>query len=273
MRTLPLLGMIACMPGPSAQTLVDELRVIAVVAEPPEARPGEAIDAEVIVADPLAVGADVAIWLCTPSGQGACLEQGSPLQQRLAIGRLEGDRLSAQLQVADAWGALAVDEPLPIPAWILACAPGLCPQLEVLRIASGAGAADPQLEALLASPLEWVAELPIEGVSLASKQLAVSTRPPGDRNSNPVLTVEGELSSEPSAELTLEVSVTDQEEVAEVVGLSTGGGFGLPAFEVLDGRAQMRWFAPEVPSEVRLYTVATDGVGGTAVWSGDATVR
>ena len=33
--------LVACMSGPTSQTLIDELRVVAVVAEPPELRPGE----------------------------------------------------------------------------------------------------------------------------------------------------------------------------------------------------------------------------------------
>ena len=274
MRTVliaPLLA--ACMPGPSAETLVDELRVIAAVAEPPEVAPGEASAFEVVVADPLGGGAQVAAWMCTPVGVDVCAEADQPLAERLAVGTLQDGSFDGTLVVSQAAAPFVTDEPVPVPVWILACAPGRCPELDALVAAAEAGDASDAVETILATPTTWIADLPIDGVSLAAKELWVSTRPEGDRNHNPVLTVDGPLTSPAGAEVTLEVTVDDADDVAQVVGLSTGGGFGLPAFDVLAGQAVMRWFAPEEPGEVRLYTVATDGRGGTAVWLADATIE
>lgn len=262
-----------CMPGPSAETLVDELRVIAAVAEPPEVMPAETSNLEVVVADPLQNGAQVAVWACTPAGEDTCVEAGSPLAGRLATGTLDDGRFFADITVNPAWAAFAGPEPVPAPIWVLACEPGLCEPLAQMAEAEVAGEADEALERLLATPTEWVADLPLTGVSLGAKSLYVSTRMPGERNENPTLTVDGDLVSAPGEELTLEVSVEDTETVAEVVGLSTAGGFGLPAFSLLDGRGLMRWYAPEEPVDVRLYAVATDGAGGTAVWTGQAIVQ
>lgn len=258
-----------CTPGPSSETLIDELRIIGAVVEPPEVAPGESTDVEVLVADPFASGALAAVWMCTPTGDG-CAEAGSPVSERLFVGGLEDGFVNGVLTVNPLWAAFATDEPLPAGLWVLACEPGLCPQLDVFADADGTGS--PELEELLSTPTQWVADLPLSGVSLAAKQIAVSTRPLEERNANPVLIVEGSLESAPGEELTLEVSVDDAE-VAEVMGLSTAGGFGLPAFAFLDGVTSMRWYAPEEPEQVRLYAVASDGLGGTAMWTDEALVR
>ena len=94
-----------CMPGPSAETLVDELRVIAAVAEPPEVMPAETSNLEVVVADPLQNGAQVAVWACTPAGEDTCVEAGSPLAGRLATGTLDDGRFFADITVNPAWAA------------------------------------------------------------------------------------------------------------------------------------------------------------------------
>ena len=49
---LLLTGVFGCAMGPSAETLVDELRVLAVLADKPEARPGETVALESLVVDP-----------------------------------------------------------------------------------------------------------------------------------------------------------------------------------------------------------------------------
>ena len=53
---LLLTGVFGCAMGPSAETLVDELRVLAVLADKPEARPGETVALESLVVDPLDAG-------------------------------------------------------------------------------------------------------------------------------------------------------------------------------------------------------------------------
>ncbi|TNE87302.1 MAG: hypothetical protein EP330_18975 [Deltaproteobacteria bacterium] len=272
MRSLPLLALLAaCSAGPNEETLVDELRVIAAVAEPPEVLPGESTAVSVVVADPLLTGAKVAVWMCTPAEEG-CAEAGSELSDRLAVGQVENGTFVADLTINPLWAAFANPEPIPAPVWVLACEPGLCTQLDAFEDALANGASE-QTETLLATPTEWVADLPIVGVSLGAKSLMVSTRAPGERNTNPTMLVDAPATSAPGEELAIEVQVDDDDDIPEVMGLSTAGGFGGTGFPILDGLAVMRWYAPEEPGEVALYAVATDGVGGTAVWTGTAMVE
>lgn len=274
MRPIPALILLAaCSPGPSEDTLVDELRVIAAVTEPPEIAPGESTVVEVTIADPQMADPSVALWLCTPSGDAACAEAGTPLSERLSAGAVVDGSFTTELTVNPLWAALATEEPLATQIWVLSCEPGLCAPLDALLAAVNSGQATEELETLLATPTEWIADLPLTGVSLGAKQLAVSTRAVEDRNHNPTLSVDADLFYEPGEELLLDVIVDDSEDVVEVMGLSTAGGFGLSAFAILDGQALMRWYAPDEPAPVRLYAVASDGIGGTAVWTGDATVR
>lgn len=268
---LPVLLLAACTPGPNEETLVDELRVIAAVAEPPEVLPGETTEVDAFVADPLARGAEGAMWLCTPTEDG-CAEAGTPLAERLVVGPVVDGELRGSLTLNPLWAAFAGPEPIPAPVWVLACEPGLCPQLDQLADALVDGP-DAAVEELLATPTEWIADLPIEGVSLGAKTLRVSTRAPEVRNTNPVLTVVAPTESAPGEELSIEVAIDDTEEITEVMGLATAGGFGGTAFSFLNGQAVMRWYAPEEPSSVELYAVVTDGLGGTAVWRGLTDVR
>ena len=64
-----------CGMGPNAATVVDELRVLAIVADTPEARPGESVPLQHLVLDPQERGFDVLSWTCTFTGE-ACLEAG-----------------------------------------------------------------------------------------------------------------------------------------------------------------------------------------------------
>lgn len=268
-RLIPCLVLaVGCMPGPSEDTLVDELRVIGAIAEPPEVAPGETTAVDVVVADPLGSGAEVAVWLCTPADDG-CAEAGSSTQGRVAVGSPTDGRFRADLTVDPLWAAFAGPEPIPTSIWVLACEPGVCPLFDRL----GGDALDDEVEALLANPTEWVGDLPLTGVSLAVKQLSVSTRDEADRNDNPVLSVSAPEESTTGEEWLLDVTVADSNGVAEIMGLSTAGGFGLTAFEALDGQATMQWYAPDDPGEVQLYAVASDGLGGMAIWQGRAEVR
>ena len=51
--------------GANEDTLVDELRVMAVVSDPPEVAPAATTTITATVADPLGVEPDVMLWTCT----------------------------------------------------------------------------------------------------------------------------------------------------------------------------------------------------------------
>lgn len=262
------LALAACS-GPEKDTRVEDLHVIGVIAEPPEVMPGEATAVDAVVADPDGAGAVAAAWLCTPAG-ASCGEAGTPLDGRLVVGSVIDGHFTAELMVDAALEATEVPQAAQI--WVLACAPRLCPVIDQLEAAAEAGSAT-GIETILATPTTWIDDLPIVGVSLGAKQIGVSTRPVGERNENPVLSMVGGLSVEPGKALTIAVTVDDDDGVSTVQGLATGGGFGAEEYELTGGGAQMIWYAPRDSGPVQLYALATDEVGGLGMWSGVATVR
>ncbi|MBN2800106.1 MAG: hypothetical protein JXX28_13255 [Deltaproteobacteria bacterium] len=269
---LLLLSLFACADGPSEETLVSDLQVIATVAEPPEVAPGEQVSLRTVVADPQERGAEVLTWLCTPVG-GACLEASQPLDQWVHLGASAED--SASLVVSPALGAaLTQTDEVAAVAWVLACEPGLCPVVEEARADLEQGVLSPDLGAALSDPVSWMADLPIAGVSLALRTVPVSLRTAEERNANPVLRVTGPEGAVLAEGLeSLEVEVEDQDQETTVYGLATAGGFGSPFSAVLGGTALLSYYAPAETVPATLYVVAQDGRGGTAVWTGEAQVR
>jgi hypothetical protein len=252
----------ACAMGPNDETLIPELRVMAIQADPPEANPGEQVALEVTIADPLGTGAEVLLWHCTDLGEG-CLEEGTEHSWSL---NLEGDSVGATASVPAALAAFATDEPLrAVQLWALACEPGLCPQV-----------ADPQAWDL-SDPTAWLEELPMTGVSLAFDRMAISSREDGLENPTVQL-----LSPEPSSvapgelvELRFGVQLDVPANADSFAyGYTTAGGFDATEYAIGDsGEIGMGWYAPDEPTTARLYVVAQDGVGGVAVWVGEVVVE
>jgi len=272
---LPLLAL-ACSPGPSEETLIDELQVVGAIVEPPEIGAGEEAIIDVVVADPVGTGAEVLVWSCTGFG-AECLEADAPLSEWAAVGVPLDQHLAIPWSAPPALGALVGEgETVAIPLWVLSCAPGLCPLIDDVATALERGGAAPAaLIADLADPLEWMADLPMSGVSLAQRSLVLSGRPPEERNANPVIEVRREAPSTVSAgeDVELPIRVSDEGGTVDLAfGLATGGGFGMPSFDVLDGRAVLRWYAPDETGEVDLFVVVDDGEGGSAVWRERAVV-
>lgn len=265
MRTLTIAtGLLAlgCADGPNDETLVPELRVLAIQADPPEAAPGGQVDLNVTIADPLGTGAEVLLWHCTDLGTG-CLEDGTEHSWRLD---LVEDGVSATATVPLALAALASEEPLrATQLWALACEPGLCPQVE-----------EPEAWDL-SDPSAWLADLPMSGVSLGLNLMAISTRE--DRLANPELALATAQPLEIDAggvlnlafDVLLHSATTDE---AYAFGYATAGGFELTEYAVGDdGEVSLAWYAPEEPSTAELYVVVNDGEGGVGVWTGQAQVR
>ena len=67
-----LLLLLAC-GGVNDETVLSELRVLAMVAEPPEVGPGQSTTVTSWIADPTKTGFEVLTWACTDLGEG-CLE-------------------------------------------------------------------------------------------------------------------------------------------------------------------------------------------------------
>jgi hypothetical protein len=272
MRILaPLLLLTACGMGPSDETLLDELRVIGAVVEPPEIAPGESVDVTATVVDPLQAGMELIIWACTPTTSG-CAEDRLPLAERMAVPAMTGNTGTATLRTPIV--PLPEDTVISGIVWLLACEPGLC---EVIAEARTALANDSDFPDALRDPVALLQSLPLTGVSLATRLVGLSNRPEGERNANPIITVTAPLPATILAEEELDFPLDILDDTVTdglvAVGLTTGGGFGSPLFDVFEGRADLVYFAPDQSGVVDLYVIVEDGNGGSAVWTGQTTVE
>jgi hypothetical protein len=270
----PLLLAACTSPPWDPDSLVDELRVVAVVGSPPEVAPGESLDLDVHVMDPADGPRDVLGWFCT-FWSGTCAEAGvdRPLADFAVVRRdadlVERVRFTVPPELATLLPPDAAAQPLAW--WTLACRPGLCPVIDAVEAAPAPGsAAWDDLVLDLAAPGAWLRDLPMEGVSLAVKTLLVSQRPASERNRNPVLEREDDEPIEVAPDEIVDLAF-DVDEGA-VHPLASAGAFSAPAFGA-QGETRVRWYAPSLPGTVDLLVVAEDGVGGTGVWRHAATVR
>lgn len=244
---------------------MEELRVLALVVEPPEAAPGAELSLSAWVADPLDEAPELMIWTCTDLGEG-CLEA-ARADQGTTVGRPEDGVLHTTRTVPEALAYAVADGEtvLPVPLWALACVPGACP---VLDLAAEDPAGSAELSAFLADPFAGMEELPRAGTSLAFSTLGVSTR--AEPVVNPSFTRSpGELRAAPEESLALDFET----DAAELWGYATAGGFAMPSYAVEGGAARMEWVAPAAAGSVRLWVVANGAEGGAAVWSAEAVVE
>ena len=232
--------LVGCEEGPNPETLVDDVQVIAAVAEPLAVAPGEPWTLSTTVADPKDRGAEVLLWAC-----------------------LEDDCAVERVAPEDEVASLDLVSTIPIPMWILACDPGIC-DLDNPRPAD------------LKDPFSWMQRLPLEGVSLSTRQVNILEQPEDPSPDNPVIELEPTDNQLRDAQKgdsrKLEFAVSG----AQVAwGYSTAGGFASPSEDIAeDGTVTLTWFAPEKRGTVRLYVVFEDDeFGGTVVWRGEVAVR
>ncbi len=269
--------LVACGDGLEATTLVDDVQILAVVAEPPEATPGSQLSLAIEVADPLLRGADLLVWSCTDLG-GGCLEAGppsTPLGAFTAVVRDVGPTTDVAFTIPELADDLLTPErpTLTFLVWTVACGPDLCPIID--EVAADPVAGSPAWRAVveeLRDPRDWIAELPFEGSAVAYRRVTLSVRDSAQRNRNPSLTP---LFVEPlviERRQALELRfATDGAE--KVLVWTTGGAFETGRYSVREAMVSMQWTAPITPGEVTLWAVAQDGLGGVARWRGTAEVR
>lgn len=270
---MPMLWtLLAACGGPSDETRVEELRVMAAVMTPPEAAPGAEVGVEVHLLDPVGDGAEVLLWTCLDLGDG-CLEAQAPGLGTTVAAPEAGVVRTTRTAPAELAAFLDAETVLPVPLWALACAPGVCPVIDAARAAPDPGSAEADaLATQLADPTAWLAELPMQGVSLGFGTIGVSLRAEPVTNPRLVMVHEALEPVDAGGSFDLSVLVEAEGEVT-VWGYATGGGFGAPADEVQDGMATLTYFAPEDPSEVEVLLVAVGADGGSAVWRGPLTIR
>ena len=251
--------------GANEDTLVDELRVMAVVADPPEVAPAATTTITATVADPLGVEPDVMLWTCTNLGDG-CLEAVDPAQGTV-IGRPVEGQLSTVVTAPVALAGVVSDgvTVLPVLLWTLACAPGLCPAIDLAAAQPAPGSAESEtLSAFLADPITGAEALPLTDVSLALSQVRVSMR--AAPLQNPVIVPPTDalvVGVGASLEFTIGVEF---EGVTTAYGYTTNGGFSSAEYEVVDGEAKMTWFGSDVAGTADLWVVVNGEDGGSAIW-------
>lgn len=260
--------------GPNDETLVDELRVMAVVAEPPEVAPGATTTITVHVADPLGEAPEAMLWTCADLGDG-CLEAADP-GQGTTVGEPVAGTLTSERMAPPAFAGIVADGTtvLPIPTYALACVPGACPAIELATAAPEPGTDDAdELSAFLADPFDALEDLPLTGTSLAFTLLSVSAR--AEPVTNPVLTPASTdpivVATEEALELTLAVEGGAGELTA--YGYTTAGGFDMTEYPVKDGAVTLTWIAGVEAGEATLWVVVNGEDGGSAVWAAVATIE
>jgi hypothetical protein len=267
-----ILSLLAGCMGANEDTLVDELRVMAVVVEPPEAAPGATVAITAYIADPDSDGSapEVLLWTCTNVGDG-CLEAAEPGQGTTVGAPTDGQLVSTRM-VPPALAGVVGDGTtvLPLLLWTLACAPDLCPAIALAAASPEADTADADtLATFLADPITGAENLPLVGTSLALAQLAVSTR--AAPLTNPVLTPPAAL---PSVAVGGSVDITfTVDRAGTAYGYTTRGGFDATAYEIVDGTVILTWFGGDEAGSADLWVVVNGVDGGSVVWRGVGTVE
>lgn len=137
-----LLALLGCGAGPNEETLVPDVRVMAAVAEPPEVEAGASVELAVHLVDPVGEGVEGVLWTCVDLGEG-CLEAELPAAGATLLDPVDGVAtvtrgVPAELAPVVADGSTV----LPVPVWVLACAPGVCPLIDEVARAPAAGTAE-----------------------------------------------------------------------------------------------------------------------------------
>ncbi|MDP2313542.1 MAG: hypothetical protein Q8P41_11600 [Pseudomonadota bacterium] len=253
--------------GANDETLVDELRVMAVVVEPPEVAPGATATITAWVADPGDVAPDALLWTCTNLGDG-CLEAAEAAQGTTVSAPTDGTVVTERIAPPALAGVVADGTTvLPVLLWALACAPGVCPAIDLATAAPAAGTDDADaLATFLADPFEGAEALPLLGTSLALAQVQVSTR--ATPLVNPVLTgPDVELVVAPGASIDLAFTVSAPG-VVTAYGYTTNGGFDATEYAVVDGAVTLTWFGSDTAGDAELWVIVNGEDGGSAVWHG-----
>jgi len=250
--------------APSEDTLVEELRVMGIFTDVPEANPGQIINYETLVFDP-SDDHELMQWTCSSLYPGACGEAENELWDGLSLNEPEGE-----FQVSTVLAAVAEEEPFPfVSRWALACEPGLCPIFGELD-----EPLSDDVKSMLQNPSELLNGLPLEGVSLAFRAIDISTST--EPEINPSITCDGPEDTAPLETVEYVCSISGQfEGAASVWGYTTGGAWIGDSVAVSAGDTEVSYSlaAPEEEGEVTLWLVVIDGRTGTEFWSTSLTIK
>lgn len=294
-----LLLSFACGPGPVDLSTVTDTRVIAIQGSPPEPWPGETTRITATVANPEDRALEVLMWTCIP-WEDRCLEDDglAYLSDQATIARVDDGVAATTRRVPDIPSTLpaalieellAQDEDLddiddidsiPVQVFALACPLNECDLVnrvrDGLRRERGTGGSIGQD---LYDPTRWMVDLPVGGVSLATKTLKVARPDREDRNDNP--TVEARwlaasddvllMDEDVPYELAFSVDDPDRDKIY-AYGYTTLGRFYDRSEKAEDGIVRL-YLLPEQTGRGELWIVFEDDEGGTVVWHRDIRVR
>jgi len=261
----------------SPETLVDELRVMASVAEPPEVRPYTPFSYETYFANPDDEDVVALTWVCTNLGEG-CLEALGGAQS-ISYTDLEGTAPTWErpLSVSPALFGI-LDEETTITAtqaWTLACVRDVCPIIEKAADIDPEEEWPEEIQDALSNPLAWMSKLPMEGVSLAYQLLTTSLSE--EPHQNPTLEPSSDNPESLKRNKTFSLSFTVDgqfSEQAQLYNYMTGGGFMNPnTFVTASDTFELKGTAPKSGDETRIWIVLVDGKGGVAVWTEELSLR
>lgn len=257
----------------SPETLVDELRVLASVATPPEVRPGESFSYESYAANPDDEDLESLTWVCTNLGEG-CLEAGGGALS-LHTGTHDGLAPSWERTLSVSAGmAPILIETGPLSAsqvWTLTCTAGTCPLIAEVGSEDGVDGWSDELAERLANPLDWMSDLPMEGVSLAYQVLTASLS--DSPHQNPSLEPDAdnptELSRGTAFDLTFAVDGVFSDQAQLYAYVSDGGFKNLNTFIEPGETVTIQGTTPESGESIRAWIILVDGFGGVGVWTSE----
>jgi hypothetical protein len=302
---LPLLLTLAGCGAVAEETLLAELRVVSLRADPPyvDLLTGADVTATAWTPDE---AIDLLVWTCTPGGELPCAEAGAEAtpQPLSTIATLANTpevthAVTAPASRPGAGGGgppdgVEVDPTAPIVAgppafaWALACAPGTCDLMAEIAADPAPGTdAWRAIVDQLADPFALLETLPKVGTAATFRVLDTLLVLPGvTAPTNPVVIgpvaapARLTVASGGSLELTFQVVAAD---AVTVYPATTAGGFALAASTVRDGVVTVELIARDGTMEegpgidagtiLSLYLVfeAEDGVSG--LWTGEVTVE
>jgi hypothetical protein len=246
---------------PAESTELVQLQILSVVVDPPLVRPGDVPSATAWITDPKDEGYELLMWTCTDLGEG-CLEILVDLELWTYTPVVSQGQSAAWLPDLNT-NELPADVEVPISVFALACAPGLCPEIQQVRDR------DPAVAPILADPLTFAQSLPIEGTSLVRRGIEITGDIDAKNNDNPnVQTLPPPdvlVGIDRGDVVSLDFVVSDETDMTSD-GYATGGSMSDGSWT--SHNLHFTWTAPNDPGDYEVWVLIEDGTGGSAVWRG-----
>lgn len=280
-----LLALLGCADnGPDPDTVIGNLRVVSVVADPPEVAPGDDITVDIEVYDRQGGSIDVMGWFCTPLGgsalTGGCAEAGPtarPLSAFTVVATDAGLTTRGTFHVPEELAALVpgdgvADDLIRPVFWGLACRSGACPVIDAVQDDPAPGSASwSDVVTQLGRPTLWLPDVPLDDSSLATRFLMFTGAGDPYRATNPPLVAVSAPTAADPGEI---VPFVFRSGDVIVYPFASDGGFLLASYGAANGLpVTLQWQAPKRSGSVDLVVVVEDQQGGSAVWRGTVTVR